>query len=103
MNIARLANETGWSHKHFIARFRDETGVAPKTAARLIRFHRVVQAITPGKKPVWSDIAVATGYYDQAHMAREFREFARCTPTELWMRRLEDGGVFGGELDDPLR
>ncbi len=100
VNIGRLANETGWSHKHFINKFRDEVGVAPKTAARIVRFHRVVQAITPGKKPAWGDVAVAAGYYDQAHMGREFREFARCTPTELWLRRLADGGVYGGALDE---
>jgi AraC-like DNA-binding protein len=102
-NIAHLANEIGWSHRHFIARFRDEVGVAPKAAGRLVRFDRAVQAITPGTRPNWSDIAFTAGYYDQAHMAREFREFAHCTPTELWRRRLEDGGVNGGEIEEPER
>jgi AraC-like DNA-binding protein len=100
VNIAGLASEVGWSHKHFISRFRHEVGVSPRVAARIIRFDRAVRAITAGPRPNWSDIVHAAGYYDQSHLAREFREFARCTPTELWRRRLADGGVNGAELRD---
>jgi AraC-like DNA-binding protein len=102
-NIAGLASEVGWSHKHFISRFRHEVGVAPRTAGRIVRFDRAVRAITAGPRPSWSDIALDSGYYDQAHMAREFREFAHCTPTELWRRRLQDGGLNGAEFQDLSR
>ncbi|MCA9844881.1 MAG: helix-turn-helix transcriptional regulator [Dehalococcoidia bacterium] len=103
VSIRQLANEVGWSHKHLIERFRSEVGLAPKVAGRLVRFDRAVQAISPGTRPHWSDIAVAAGYYDQAHMSREFREFARCTPMELWRRRLDDGGIYGGEIEELSR
>jgi hypothetical protein len=36
--IARLASEVGWSHKHLIARFKEQVRLRPKTAARLVRF-----------------------------------------------------------------
>lgn len=95
VSIGELAEEIGWSHKHLIARFRAEVGVAPRLAARIVRFDRAVNMVKRPERPDWAGIALESGYYDQAHMAREFREFARCTPLEFRSRQLPDGGVLG--------
>ena len=62
------------SHRHFIARFRDATGLAPKRYARLCRFQRVLAQVDGC--PDWSGLAAEHGYSDQAHLARDFRQFA---------------------------
>jgi AraC-like DNA-binding protein len=84
-NVAALAAETGWSDRHLRSRFREETGLTPKTAARVIRFDRArrrLQAqVTSGEQPSLASLAAACGYYDQAHLAREFRELAGCPPS----------------------
>ena len=41
----RIAGEVGRSHRHLIARFRQQVGLRPKSAARLIRFDRVCRSI----------------------------------------------------------
>jgi AraC-like DNA-binding protein len=79
-----LARELGWSRRHFSERFKAELGLAPKTIARLMRFNRATQLMRSGD-PV-GEVALDCGYYDQAHLNRDFRAFAGCTPTEYAQR-----------------
>ncbi|GAA2595584.1 AraC family transcriptional regulator [Actinomadura fulvescens] len=80
--VAVLAGEVGWSRKHLTHRFKEQVGLSPKVMARVLRFQRAVDLMSRGV-PSWIDIAVTCGYYDQAHLNREFRALAGCTPTEL--------------------
>jgi AraC-like DNA-binding protein len=86
--IADLARETGWTSRHLGARFRAETGLSPKAAARVVRFDRarrlLQRRVAAGRPPALADLAAACGYYDQAHLAREFRELAGCPPSR-WL------------------
>ena len=88
--VSRLAAETGWSDRHLRDRFRDETGLTPKAAARVIRFDRARRllqhrAAAAGMAlPGLADLAADCGYYDQAHLAREFRDLAGCPPS-AWL------------------
>jgi AraC-like DNA-binding protein len=95
MTVGSLGRELGWSRKQLVARFREQIGLAPKTAARVLRFQQVVRVLRNADLVHWADLALRTGYYDQAHFIREFGELAGCTPTEYLGRRLPDGGVTG--------
>jgi AraC-like DNA-binding protein len=81
-SIGALASDAGWSRKHLIEKFRDEIGLPPKAIARIMRFNRALRLLRNDATPRWTDIAYASGYYDQAHMIRDFRAFAGATPTE---------------------
>jgi AraC-like DNA-binding protein len=79
--IGALAADLGWSHRRLITRYRDAVGVPPKTMARIVRFERVTARLRSGAELAVA--AVECGYFDQAHLAREVRELAGITPTEL--------------------
>jgi len=82
MPIGQIADEVGWSHKHLIARFRRQAGLRPKTAARLIRLDGVLRHLDQQPERLdWGQIAAETGYADQAHLIRDFRQFTGTTPT----------------------
>jgi AraC-like DNA-binding protein len=91
--IGSLARELGWSHKHMIATFRDQLGAPPKQLARSLRFKRALQLIDGGDRRGWAALALASGYFDQSHMIREFRALAGCTPKQYLSLRLPDGGI----------
>jgi AraC-like DNA-binding protein len=80
--VARLAEETGWSRRHLLTRFRDQVGLAPKPTARVLRFRRAA-GLLAGVGPLSiSAVAAACGYADHAHLVREFRALAGCTPSQ---------------------
>jgi AraC-like DNA-binding protein len=79
--IKGIAREVGWSHKHLIAKFKQQVGVAPRTAARLLRLSTVWQHID--HEQTWARIAAESGYTDQSHLIREFRQFTGTTPGAL--------------------
>ena len=75
--IAELARELGWSRKRIVARFREEVGLTPKAAARLLRFERARELA--GTLP-WAEIAFDCGYYDQSHLINDFRAVTGRSP-----------------------
>jgi AraC-like DNA-binding protein len=82
VDVGSLARELGHSHKHLIALFHDQVGVTPKLWARLVRFERVMSRARQGGSIPVSELALAHGYFDQAHLARDVRRFTGLTPTE---------------------
>jgi AraC-like DNA-binding protein len=78
--IRAICREVGWSQKHLIARFRQQTGLTPKRAARVIRFERVLRRISGAAHMDLARLAAECGYSDQAHLIRDFGEFTGMTP-----------------------
>jgi AraC-like DNA-binding protein len=91
LDIGTLAGELGCSRKHLIAQFREQVGLPPKTVARILRFRGVLESLERGNGRRLAQVAQDCGYYDQAHLNRDFREFAGITPTEFVDRRLPGG------------
>jgi AraC-like DNA-binding protein len=91
--IRQLAREVGWSHRHLLTRFRQQVGLGPKTAARLVRFNGVWRRLDEDRPLDWGLVAAEVGYADQAHLVREFRQFTGTTPTGFLARARPADGV----------
>lgn len=89
--ISALRAEVGWSHRHLVARFREQVGMSPKSVARVLRFERAIAELAGGRGAL-ADLALRCGYYDQAHLNREFRDLAGCSPTQYLAAQLPDSG-----------
>jgi AraC-like DNA-binding protein len=82
--VGEVATAVGWSRRHLADRFHDEFGLAPKAAARALRFGRVVEDLRRAPHRSLAEVAATAGYADQAHLTREFVALAGCTPT-TWL------------------
>jgi AraC-like DNA-binding protein len=85
--LRELSEQIGYSQKHFISLFRDRVGVAPKQYLRIMRFQKAICSIEKNEFIRWSQIALETGYYDQAHFINDFKFFSGFTPNEYTKRR----------------
>jgi len=79
-SLEYLAQQACLSYRQFERKFRDRMGVSPKLFARLVRFNKA-QALKE-KSPTydWLTVALACGYADYQHLAKDFKQFAGVTP-----------------------
>ncbi len=93
-----LARYIGFSRRHFTERFTCEFGIAPKVAGRVFRFEHACRLFLRSPSRI-ADVAMASGFHDQAHMVREWHALAGCTPRD-WVRGqlpfLQDYEIGGG-------
>ena len=78
--VREVVSETGYSHRRFVEVFRRAVGLKPKIFCRITRFQKTLVglALLPGSS--YAALAIDSGYSDQAHFNREFREFAGLSP-----------------------
>jgi len=81
MDIGDVACTLGVSCRQLERRFLSEVGLTPKRFCRIQRFQQVFQAIGHGAD--WVRAAVECGYYDQAHLIRDCKDFSGETPSAL--------------------
>jgi AraC-like DNA-binding protein len=82
-DVRETASRIGISERRLNDLFRNEVGMPPKLYARLLRFHRAMYLANGNAG--WSGIALDSGYYDQAHLIRDFVQFSGFTPA-VWLR-----------------
>jgi AraC-like DNA-binding protein len=76
LSISEVARSSGWSERRFSQIFREQVGFPPKVWCRLQRFQHAVRQLRSGVEVPWAELAIECGFYDQAHLANEFRSFS---------------------------
>lgn len=79
--IERTAADACLSVRQFERKCLERVGMTPKRYARLVRFCRAYHLKELNPQATWTKIAYDSGYYDQMHFIRDFKEFAGITPS----------------------
>lgn len=82
--LEELAGAAGYSPFHFARLFKATTGVAPHQYLLRLRLERAQRLIRSGLG--LAESALASGFYDQAHMTNVFRKSLGLTPASLQSR-----------------
>jgi AraC-like DNA-binding protein len=90
--VSDVIDQVGLNPKRLIQMFRQEVGLTPKLYYRVLRFNDVLHYIQQTPSFDWADLALAYGYFDQAHFIHDFRSFAGFTPGEYLLRRNDHFG-----------
>lgn len=85
-----LARESGLGPRRLERAFADAVGIRPKLFARIVRLNEAIRRLAPEERAAAVEVALDAGYFDQAHLLRDFRTLAGRTP-----RR---GGTADGEM-----
>lgn len=76
----RLAAATQLSLRQLERRMKATTGLSLKLLASLVRFRAVFDELKAEVPSPWLTAALGAGYFDQAHMIRDFKRFAGQPP-----------------------
>jgi AraC-like DNA-binding protein len=78
--LGHIARELGVSTRTVERRVIDATGLPPSTLRRVLRFRRAFPQLDQAPAGRWAQVASRAGYYDQAHLIRDFRQFTGAPP-----------------------
>jgi AraC-like DNA-binding protein len=81
--VGHVAKTLGLSRRRFIELFTEDVGMRPKRYAMVRRLQRSLALATGTPSGDWARIAVASGYFDQAHLCRDWKELTGLPPGEL--------------------
>jgi AraC-like DNA-binding protein len=83
VQVRRLADRVNLSVSQLERTFKRHVGIGPKLLARQERVSEAASEALETRSADWARLAHKYGYSDQAHLAREFRELLRLTPSAL--------------------
>ena len=103
-SMSGLALHVGLSSRQLTTLFSREVGASPKQVSRLMRFdhakQRISKAAFDGRPLDLTGIAMACGYFDHAHLDRDFAQYVGVSPT-AWLeeerRNIQAHGHRNGE------
>jgi AraC-like DNA-binding protein len=88
-SVRQIAARHGTTVRTLERHVRESTGLSPATLRRVLRFRRAFRLLDATPRGAWGAVAGRSGYADQSHLIRDFREFAGVTPSEFFREEPE--------------
>lgn len=83
LTVSQIAKEISISERQLERLFKRYIGLSPKFYCRIIRFNHIFELVQREEKE-WGELAQLTGFYDQSHFIKNFREFTGEEPSKYF-------------------
>ena len=83
IGVAELAQATGCSERHLNRLMHQKVGLGTKTACQLQQLALSLHTMLTANPRSLLHLAVNCGYFDQAHMSRQYRKYLTCSAGEI--------------------
>jgi AraC-like DNA-binding protein len=99
ISIDKIAGMACMSLRNFERKCKERLGMSAKLYARIARFHKAYKILETKPTIAWTDLAYKVGYYDHMHFIKDFKEFAKQTPTLVYNELREEHMQFQLDWD----
>jgi AraC-like DNA-binding protein len=82
--VREIAAAVGVGERRLQQLFHLHVGLSPRALSRLARLHHCLRLLRRPQRPAWADVAAESGFFDQSHLANEFRALVGLTPSEFF-------------------
>ncbi|WP_316839156.1 helix-turn-helix domain-containing protein [Pedobacter gandavensis] len=81
--VGRLVSDTGLSQRHLSRKFQEYVGLSPKEYLRVSKFILSLNHLKSYPMFSLTELAYKSGYYDQAHFIRDYKDYTGYTPGQV--------------------
>ncbi|WHY58423.1 helix-turn-helix domain-containing protein [Peribacillus simplex] len=83
ITMIQLAKEMGYSTRYLRKQFEEHVGISPKLFSQIVRFQSSISMLLKINHCTLKDVIMENGYYDQAHIINDFKNFGYMTPNKF--------------------
>lgn len=96
LSVDEISKRTNIHRRQLERKFRVAIGLSPKQLSKTIRLQAALSILLAKKFTSLTALAYETGYYDQAHFIKDFKELTGFTPKEFYGSQLKLSSLFYG-------
>jgi AraC-like DNA-binding protein len=96
LEVTELADKLNIHRRNMERKFRTAVGMSPKQLSRVVRLQSALKLLEKNKYSNLTSLAYESGYYDQAHFIKDFKEFTGISPRSFFAENLKLSALFIG-------
>lgn len=81
--LVEVASSSCLSLRHFERKFKTVIGISPKAFSKVVKFKYAISYLKRNDRISLYSVAIDCGYYDQAHLIKDFRAFSGNSPSDF--------------------
>ncbi len=94
LGVVELADKMNINRRNMERRFISAVGLSPKQLSRVARLQATLKMLEQKQYSSLTSLAYESGYYDQAHFIKDFKEFTGLSPKSFFSENLQLTTIF---------